>query len=713
MAKRGFNLRWLVVALGFSMAPVAILAHPDHGQLEGVRGTHRVPWSAKDFSAVYSAGYPDSLGLSAFFNRREVTFDTIDGRACVTANFLAFDVVDSFGHDIDETVRLRLTLHGTPGAKLAYTYDRSDQSEPVGFIGIPTGDGKLQVIEVELDRARFAGRGIAGTDIALATEGTFVPGKSAEPSMFTLCGIELTRNYKTAPTQATVPFAFQVLDENGKPTSVRFGLYDQTGRDVIPGPSALPFQFYETLTRQLSLRSSYGQAQPWPHQNRWVSYADGEFTDQVRPGNYSLIVAKGPEYRVESRLISVRPSGLNEPIVVRLRRAYDLPAKGWYSGDGHVHMARDRNDNARLLQFLAAEDVHVSNLLRADNIGARYYEQYKFGRLGRSAKGRYSIVPGVESPRTAIAGHVIALNPKRALNAAQDYLLYNRFLAAYQRDGAITGFAHVGADEFRASLGLALEAPLGGVDFVEIFQNGRLGTQLWYELLSLGFRVAPSAGSDFPYYDQPGAVRNYVAMDRSRSVDSWFSGLKAGRTFVTNGPIPMLQIDGRQLGETISLDKPRSVPVVASVELNPDFGKVASIELIVCGTIVAELDPNQGPEYRFSLPLSESGWIALRVSGTNSTAAHTAPIYVYAGDGRSWCKNSVGELTGKMLSRLSDLDGRAPDIFEELEYWDSAKLPDLHKRLRPQIDARISDARQIYLRLQRESSNQTNVEAIK
>lgn len=704
MARCAINRVWRLVAFGLLVASGAVLAHPEHGQPEGVRGTHRVQWPARDVAAVYSAGYPDSFGLSAYFNRREVKLGTIEGRACVTADFLAFDVTDDFGRDIDETVRLRLTLYGNPGAKLAYSYDRNDQSEPVGFIDVPGGSGKMQVVEVDLDRARFAGRGIAGTDIALATEGTFVVGKGAEPSTFTLCGIELTRSFTSRPAAATVPFAFRVRDENGKPTSARFGLYDRSGRDLIPGPSALSFQFYETSTRQLSLRSGYGNAQPWPHRNRWVSYVDGVYSDQVPPGEYQLIVAKGPEYRVASISLSVPATGLIKPVEIRLKRAFDMPADGWYSGDVHIHLARERKDNARLLRFLAAEDVHVSNLLRTDNIGARYFEQYRFGRHGRAAEGRNTIVPGVEGPRTAIAGHVIALNPDRALTDAHDYLLYNRFLAAYRQGGATTGFAHVGADEFRASLGLALEVPLGGVDFVEIFQNGRLGTQLWYELLNLGFRLAPAAGSDFPYYDQPGAVRNYVAMGGSRAADGWFSGLKAGRTFVTNGPIPMLQIDGRELGQTIALDRPKVVSVVASAKLNPDLGELTSIELVSCGKVVAQLDPGQGPDYRFTLPLRESGWIALRLGGTNSTAAHTAPIYVDAGDGRTWCKDTVGELADLMLARLSELEKRVPDVFDELEYWDSSQLPETHRRLAPQISARAGEARQVYSRLKQQSS---------
>ena len=41
------------------------------------------------------------------------------------------------------------------------------------------------------------------------------------------------------------------------------------------------------------------------------------------------------------------------------------------------------------------------------------------------------------------------------------------------------------------------------IDFVELFQFGRLHTQPWYELLNAGFRVVGLAGSDFPANMRP------------------------------------------------------------------------------------------------------------------------------------------------------------------------------------------------------------------
>ena len=68
--------------------------------------------------------------------------------------------------------------------------------------------------------------------------------------------------------------------------------------------------------------------------------------------------------------------------------------------------------------------------------------------------------------------------------------------------------------------------------------EGRLGTEPWYDFLNLGYKILPDAGSDFPYMDLPGVVRNYVKIDGPFSTDAWFEGFRRGNMYVTNGPSP-------------------------------------------------------------------------------------------------------------------------------------------------------------------------------
>ena len=64
----------------------------------------------------------------------------------------------------------------------------------------------------------------------------------------------------------------------------------------------------------------------------------------------------------------------------------------------------------------------------------------------------------------------------------------------------------------------------------------------------------------------PGGDRAYVRLDGAFSYDAWVKSLKAGRSFVTNGPMIELTANGNFLGETITLSAPGEVKVQASAE---------------------------------------------------------------------------------------------------------------------------------------------------
>ncbi len=65
--------------------------------------------------------------------------------------------------------------------------------------------------------------------------------------------------------------------------------------------------------------------------------------------------------------------------------------------------------------------------------------------------------------------------------------------------------------------------------------------QLWFDLLNLGLRLPLSVGTDASVnrlFNPPvGGYRVYVRPKDSFSLDSWLEGLRAGRSFATNGPL--------------------------------------------------------------------------------------------------------------------------------------------------------------------------------
>lgn len=48
----------------------------------------------------------------------------------------------------------------------------------------------------------------------------------------------------------------------------------------------------------------------------------------------------------------------------RLARWIDMPARGWYSADDHIHIRRSPRENPLILDWIAAEDVHVGVMLQ-------------------------------------------------------------------------------------------------------------------------------------------------------------------------------------------------------------------------------------------------------------------------------------------------------------------------------------------------------------
>ena len=54
----------------------------------------------------------------------------------------------------------------------------------------------------------------------------------------------------------------------------------------------------------------------------------------VRPGTYTVVVSRGPEYEIASQQITVG-AGQFATAVMQLTRSFDTP--GWVAGDFHIH----------------------------------------------------------------------------------------------------------------------------------------------------------------------------------------------------------------------------------------------------------------------------------------------------------------------------------------------------------------------------------------
>ena len=122
---------------------------------------------------------------------------------------------------------------------------------------------------------------------------------------------------------------------------------------------------------------------------------------------------------------------------VSLQRYADLPAKGWYSGDAHIHVTRDEVADPQIWGFVAAEDVYVGNLLEMGNIAKLHFQQPQaWGKASRFERDGHFIVSGQEDPRTGHFGHTIHHNMQSPIRAPSDsYFLYRQGVRGIEAPG--------------------------------------------------------------------------------------------------------------------------------------------------------------------------------------------------------------------------------------------------------------------------------------
>jgi hypothetical protein len=249
-----------------------------------------------------------------------------------------------------------------------------------------------------------------------------------------------------------------------------------------------------------------------------------------------------------------------------------------------------------------------------------------------------------------------------------------------EKQGGLSGYAHVAGDGLGTVPGLALEGAFDLIDFVEIAQNGVVGTRNWFDLLNLGLRIAPAAGTDYPYLDHPGAVRTYVYMPDGFSVDGWFAGLEAGRAYVTTGPFLNVAINSKGIGEEVRLAAGEPIRIEARAWMSPDIDQLDRIEIIEQGAVIAKSggsSPGEPILLGHTAKASRSTWFVVRAVGRRSVpgaeiAAVSAPVYVVVdGHERTWKRDEVPRIVERLTQSLDQLQSSTLSAVPENENWEA------------------------------------------
>ena len=695
-------MRRAPVALAVGALLAALVASRDLGAHGSeARYVQRVPVRFANIANVYGLSYTE-LGLQA--NRIPVALETIAGRSCVTGTTIGIDVDDRYAFDIDERVTLKVTYAVGKTRPFVVYWDKSDgeglgRTNPVEVSqsGAAFGDAVVQ-----LDRARFAGQGSLGIDIALGTRDGLA-----------VCGLEVVRSNETAAPASPGTIRLEVRGRGGDLVPARVGLYDASGRLPLPSSGAvMVHRFADDVRRVWVSRRGL-----WPSEGRQAFYVNGNYEAKVPAGRYTVVATKGFEYRAFQTTAEVK-AGRTTTVVANLARYADLPSSGWYSSDGHIHVQRMKVDDQDVWMQVAAEDVHIGNLVQMGNIAGTHFAQPAWGKAGRYEKSGHSVVSGQEDPRTVQHGHTLHHNLNEPIHLWPDrYFMYQDVFEQSHRQGGLSGYAHQ-AELFNGRRGLAVDAPFGLVDFIEILQNGMLPTEQWYGYLNMGFKMWPDAGSDFPYMDLPGVVRNYVHLDGPFDIDAWFAAFRKGRVFVSNGPFVTLKVDDHEMGDEFRVKAGASVRITATARLNPDFGPLDRLELVVSGDVVQTVaGSGDRAELERDLRIDRGVWIAVRAYGPgteprNLRVAHSAPIFVTVDDTGFVKTEALPELVARQRKLLAEMATSRVDPMGDLEPWETKELLiEQYDRQRAALASRIEEADRRYAAmLTRDSRAQARAE---
>lgn len=388
----------------------------------------------------------------------------------------------------------------------------------------------------------------------------------------------------------------------------------------------------------------------------------------VPAGRVTIEVLHGLEFARELRSVTIS-AGETRVLRVALHRIANFSAAGWYSGDVHVHMnygGAYRADPRTLAAQARAEDLRVVEELIVNKEGRVPDVSYFTGRPDPISRGDFLLFHGQEF-HTSYWGHFGILGPRTHVlipgysayvnTAAASLVPTNADVADLSRaQNATVGYVHPfdsypdPSDTTQALTDeLPVDVALGKVDYMEIvaFSDHQSTARVWYQLLNCGFRVPAAAGTDamtnFASLRGPvGLNRVYVHVEGPLTHDRWLAGLRAGRTFATNGPLLWFSVSGHGIGDTVRLPA-GSHRLTVHARLR-SIVPVDHVEIVSQGHVVWSAAPNGRPvtslDVDTALVFDHSTWLTLRAWSDHATApildiypfATTSAIDISVGD---------------------------------------------------------------------------------
>ncbi len=427
-------------------------------------------------------------------------------------------------------------------------------------------------------------------------------------------------------------------------TPVRLSAHDASGHPLVPSTGMVRFD---------------GQT------GTPYFYSTGTVELQVPAGEITVLAARGFASRPSTVRVTTTAGGVHSTNIA-LTTLWDAAANGWYSGDHHFHLNYGGQIDLAprdLIPAMQGEALDVGTPMLA-NLHNRFenQEHWSFRKLGSGSP----MIRFAQEVRSHFLGHVGLLGTSDLFwpwiwgPGYQAYGADDRPNAVplneARRQGGLGLYVHPVSsptpftDAGLSSIPVALvaDAAHGAIDLLEIvclWSNSVGTTELWYRLLNAGFPVMPSGGSDVMtdiYRTMAvGATRVYVKPEGPLSWDSYMAALKAGRSFVTTGPMIefALGASASAVGPGGVVKSGRNVPYDVKVH---SAVPVDSVVLVINGRSVRSLGVPDAHGHLVAtgvVTLPDSGWAGVRVIGPGAEQwpsmasmafAHTAPVWIGA-----------------------------------------------------------------------------------
>ncbi|QDV27245.1 hypothetical protein Q31a_56330 [Aureliella helgolandensis] len=464
----------------------------------------------------------------------------------------------------------------------------------------------------------------------------------------------------------------------------------------------------ESLVTRVQLLDSKGRAMRIKGARfaRGWNLVEGPLLYRGRAGNYRYQVFHGPQFSAGNGGFTLHDDGAGSD-TLRLQRHANIADEGWRGAD---LLARGVPDLVR--PWLAAEDLDLAVIVdeqtaaeqevpdaesfvlqpTASPADAAWVEHgsYHDTRPG-SGLVLHHWLPPAEVPVDLPSSRLLVMS-KQSVVPAGGLPVHNEIQRLWARDVPVwLASGHVDSIQI-----LSEHLTRDGTDATKFtpylepdpgrFRGprgpGRLIEYLYWQVLETGLRIPPSAGSGYGKGNSPLGYNRVYANTPHLSPNYWWLALKAGNSFVTNGPLLRARVNGYDAGSILTVPRGQAEFHLDVTLTLTTSDPVEYLDVIFNGKTLYQARLDEYAKQGGVIPplqVTESGWAVVRVVTEREHTyrlASTAPFYIEF-DGRARISRSavrffqdwLAKATKELASDAESAAAAAPYLAAADMFW--------------------------------------------